>query len=75
VPNKIKFKKGQEVTWAGMKFKYVGLSEKSPDGNDRRVILKREGIKPVYEVLEREVNANQKTPNKTHAKCETKSAK
>ena len=58
VPNKIKFKEGQEVTWAGMKFKYVGLSEKSPDGNDRRVILKREGIKPVYEVLETEVNAN-----------------
>ena len=58
MPNKIEFKKDQEVTWAGMKFKYVGLSQKSPSGNGRRLILKREGVKPVYEVLEREVNAN-----------------
>ena len=58
MPNKIKFKEDQEVTWAGMKFKYVGLSQQSPSGNNRRLILKREGVKTVYEVLEREVNAN-----------------
>ena len=58
MPNKIKFKEDQEVTWSGMKFKYVGFAQNSPDGSDRRVILKREGEKSVYEVLEREVNAN-----------------
>ena len=73
MPNKIKFKEGQEVTWAGKKFKYVGLSEKSPSGDGQRLILKKEGVKPVYEVLGAEVIANEKKPNKYN--CEGKKAK
>ena len=50
-----KLKKGQAVMYREKKYEFIEYSPTSPIGAEQRVILKRAGDEPIYEVLEREL--------------------
>ena len=50
-----KLKEGQSVIYRGEKYEFTEYDPTSPTGKNQRVTLKKEGVEPVYTVLEREL--------------------
>ena len=50
-----KLKEGQVVMYGGEEYKFIEYDPHSQRGIDQRVTLKKEGVEPVYIVLEREL--------------------
>ena len=50
-----KLKEGQAVMYGEEKYKFIKYDPNSPTGENQRVILKKEGVEPVYVVLEKEL--------------------
>jgi hypothetical protein len=51
----MELKEGQTVMYGGEEYKFIEYDPTSPTGINQRVILKKEGVEPVYGVHEREL--------------------